>query len=71
MEYEHQMYDQLTNWTSLREDDDITARIVATNTSRGALKEVWHNPHLDLQSHSNELAPSYPQETENPLICDN
>jgi hypothetical protein len=48
---------------NLREDDNITARIVATNTSRDAQKVVWHNPHLDLQSHSNELAPSYPQET--------
>ncbi len=33
---------------NLCNDDDITARIAAVNASMGALKEVWHNPHLDV-----------------------
>ena len=33
---------------SLRNDDDITARIAAATASMGALKEVWRNPHLDM-----------------------
>jgi hypothetical protein len=33
---------------SLRDDDDVTARIAAANAAMGALKEVWHNPHLDV-----------------------
>jgi len=33
---------------SLRDDDDITARIVAATAAMGALKEVWRNPHLDM-----------------------
>ena len=32
---------------SLRDDDDITARIAAATAAMGALKEVWRNPHLD------------------------
>ena len=33
---------------NLRDDNDITARIAAVNASMGALKELWHNPHLDM-----------------------
>jgi len=33
---------------SLRDDDDITARIAAATAAMGALKEVWRNPHLDM-----------------------
>ena len=33
---------------NLRDDNDITASIAAVNASMGALKEVWHNPHLDM-----------------------
>jgi hypothetical protein len=33
---------------SLREDDDITARITSATAAMGALKEVWRNPHLDV-----------------------
>ncbi len=33
---------------SLRDDDNITARIAAATASMGALKEVWRNPHLDM-----------------------
>jgi hypothetical protein len=33
---------------SLRDDDDVTARIAAANSAMGALKEVWRNPHLDV-----------------------
>ncbi len=33
---------------SLRDDDDITARIASATTAMGALKEIWRNPHLDL-----------------------
>jgi hypothetical protein len=33
---------------NLRDDDDITARIAAANASMGALKHVWHNPHLNV-----------------------
>jgi hypothetical protein len=33
---------------NLRDEDDITARIAAANASRGALKELWRNPHLDM-----------------------
>ena len=32
---------------SLRNDDDITARIASAMAAMGALKEVWRNPHLD------------------------
>ena len=32
---------------SLRDDDNITARIAAATAAMGALKEVWRNPHLD------------------------
>ena len=32
---------------SLRDDDDITARIAAATAAMGALKEIWRNPHLD------------------------
>ena len=35
---------------NLRDDDDITARIAAANASMDALKELWHNPHLDMYS---------------------
>ncbi len=35
---------------SLRDDDDVTARIAAANSAMGALKEVWRNPHLDVYS---------------------
>ena len=34
----------------LPDDDDINARLAATSQSMGALKEVWHNPHLDMYS---------------------
>ncbi len=33
---------------SLRDDDDVTARIAAANAAMGALKEVWRNPHLNI-----------------------
>ena len=33
---------------NLGNDDNITARIAAANASMGALKELWHNPHLDM-----------------------
>ena len=33
---------------NLGNDNDITARIAAVNASMGALKELWHNPHLDM-----------------------
>ncbi len=33
---------------SLCDDDNITARIAAENAAMDALKEVWHNPHLDV-----------------------
>ena len=32
---------------SLRDDDDITARITSAMAAMGALKKVWRNPHLD------------------------
>jgi hypothetical protein len=32
---------------SLRDDDDIMARIASATAAMGALKEVWRNPHLD------------------------
>jgi hypothetical protein len=35
---------------NLRDDDNITAKIAAANASMGALKELWHNPHLDMYS---------------------
>ena len=35
---------------SLRDDDDINARLAAASQSMGALKEVWRNPHLDTYS---------------------
>jgi hypothetical protein len=35
---------------SLRDDDDVTARIAAANAAISALKEVWLNPHLDVYS---------------------
>jgi hypothetical protein len=34
----------------LQDDDNIEARLAAVNQSMGALKEVWHNPHLDTYS---------------------
>jgi hypothetical protein len=33
---------------NLCDDNDITARITEANASMGTLKELWHNPHLDL-----------------------
>jgi len=33
---------------SLRDDDDITARIVSATAAMGALKEIWRNPHLNI-----------------------
>ena len=33
---------------NLRDDDNITSRLAAANTSMGRLKEVWRNPHLDV-----------------------
>ena len=33
---------------SLRDNDDITARIASATAAMGALKEVWRNPHLDV-----------------------
>jgi hypothetical protein len=33
---------------SLRDDDDITARIASATAAMGALKEMWQNPHLDI-----------------------
>jgi len=33
---------------SLRDDDDITARIASATAAMGALKDVWRNPHLDI-----------------------
>jgi len=33
---------------SLRDDDDITARIASATAAMGALKEIWRNPHLDI-----------------------
>jgi hypothetical protein len=35
---------------SLRDDDNINARLAAASQSMGALKEVWRNPHLDTYS---------------------
>jgi hypothetical protein len=35
---------------SLRDDDDITAQIAAARAAMGALKEVWRNPHLDVDN---------------------
>jgi hypothetical protein len=35
---------------NLRDDDDINARLAAASQSMGALKEIWHNPHLDTYS---------------------
>jgi hypothetical protein len=35
---------------NLRDDADIEAWLAAANQSMGALKEVWHNPHLDTYS---------------------
>ncbi len=32
---------------NLRDNNDITSRLAAANTSMGALTEVWRNPHLD------------------------
>jgi hypothetical protein len=33
---------------NLRNDGDITSQLAAANASMGKLKEVWHNPHLDV-----------------------
>jgi hypothetical protein len=33
---------------NLRDDDNITSRLAAANTSMGRLKEVLRNPHLDV-----------------------
>jgi hypothetical protein len=33
---------------SLRDDDDITARIASATAAMGALKDIWRNPHLDI-----------------------
>jgi hypothetical protein len=33
---------------SLRNDEDITARIALATTAMGTLKELWCNPHLDI-----------------------
>jgi len=33
---------------SLRDNDDITARIASATAAMGALKEIWRNPHLDI-----------------------
>jgi hypothetical protein len=35
---------------SLRDDDDIDARLIVASQSMGALKEVWRNQHLDTHS---------------------
>ena len=35
---------------SLRDDNDIDARLIAASQSMGALKEVWRNQHLDTYS---------------------
>jgi len=34
--------------SSLRDDDDITARNASATAAMGALKEIWRNPHLDI-----------------------
>jgi len=33
---------------SLRDNDNITARIASATAAMGALKEIWRNPHLDI-----------------------
>jgi hypothetical protein len=33
---------------SLRDNNNITARIASATASMGALKEIWRNPHLDI-----------------------
>ena len=33
---------------SLRNDDNIRARIASATAAMGALKEIWRNPHLDI-----------------------
>jgi hypothetical protein len=33
---------------SLRNGNDITAMIASATAAMGALKEIWHNPHLDI-----------------------
>jgi hypothetical protein len=33
---------------SLRDDNDITARIASATAAMGTLKDVWRNPHLDI-----------------------
>jgi hypothetical protein len=35
---------------NLQDDDDIKAQLAAANQSMGALKEVWHNRHLETYS---------------------
>ena len=35
---------------NLRDDYDIETRIAAANSSMGALKNFWHNPHVDMYS---------------------
>ncbi len=35
---------------NLRNDNNINAQLVVASLSMGALKEVWHNPHLDRYS---------------------
>jgi hypothetical protein len=35
---------------NLRKDDDINAHLTIASQSMGALKEVWHNSHLDMYS---------------------
>jgi hypothetical protein len=39
---------------NLQDDDDITARIAAANASMGALKDLWRNPHLTINTSSSE-----------------
>ncbi len=33
---------------SLRDNNNITARIASATTAIGALKEIWRNPHLNI-----------------------
>jgi len=33
---------------SLRDDNDITARIASATAAMGVLKDIWRNPHLDI-----------------------
>jgi hypothetical protein len=35
---------------SLRDDNDITARIASATAAMGVLKDIWRNPHLDIHN---------------------